>query len=132
MSPAPVRLAPIRISAAPLCGPLRELDSVLHAGSGRAGASCTTATGASQPKRSASRNTPTHLTSGPCSSPHRSPAPEGSRPFPPPPSVCYSSCTMMFSRRAGRFLTDRQAFHRRLIFGGLWGLLILLVIGLGT
>jgi penicillin-binding protein 1A len=39
---------------------------------------------------------------------------------------------MMFSRRAGRSYTDRQAFHRRLVFGGLWGLLILLVIGLGT
>jgi penicillin-binding protein 1A len=39
---------------------------------------------------------------------------------------------MQFSKRAGRSLTQRQAFHRRLVFGGLWGLLILLVIGLGT
>ena len=46
--------------------------------------------------------------------------------------VCYSSATMAFSRRAGRSYGSRQAFRRRLVFVGLWGLLISLVIGLGV
>jgi penicillin-binding protein 1A len=39
---------------------------------------------------------------------------------------------MAFSRRAGRSYGSRQAFRRRLVFVGLWGLLISLVIGLGA
>lgn len=39
---------------------------------------------------------------------------------------------MAFSRPPGRSYASRQAFRRRLVFAGLWGLLIFLVIGLGA
>lgn len=38
---------------------------------------------------------------------------------------------MAFRRRAGRSYASRQAFRRRLVFAGLWALLIFLVISLG-
>ncbi|MBI4841821.1 MAG: PBP1A family penicillin-binding protein [candidate division NC10 bacterium] len=39
---------------------------------------------------------------------------------------------MAFRRRAGRSYASRQAFRRRLVFAGLWALLIFLVISLGV
>jgi len=39
---------------------------------------------------------------------------------------------MAFSRRTGRSYTSRQAFFRRLVFTGMWSVLILLVAGLGA
>ncbi|MEK7221354.1 MAG: hypothetical protein AAB253_09170, partial [candidate division NC10 bacterium] len=39
---------------------------------------------------------------------------------------------MPFRRRAGRSYASRQAFRRRLVFAGLWALLIFLVISLGA
>jgi penicillin-binding protein 1A len=39
---------------------------------------------------------------------------------------------MAFRRRAGRSYASRQAFRRRLVFAGLWALLIFLVISLGA
>lgn len=39
---------------------------------------------------------------------------------------------MAFRRRAGRSYASRQAFRRRLVFAGLWALLIVLVVGLGA
>ncbi len=47
-------------------------------------------------------------------------------------SMCYSWANMAFSRRAWRSYASRQVFWRRLVFAGLWSLLIFLVIGLGA
>ncbi len=46
--------------------------------------------------------------------------------------LCYSFAEMPLRRRTGRSYASRQAFRRRLVFAGLWALLIFLVISLGV